>query len=75
MASMIFWPCAAAAVPAPPVMSSSRLVPSALTQGLSDDENDLLDSSEYRQPNSRLSCQVQLTDDLDAIRVRIAPAD
>jgi 2Fe-2S ferredoxin len=49
--------------------------PSALTQGLSDDENDLLDSSEYRQPNSRLSCQVQLTDDLDAIRVRIAPAD
>jgi len=49
--------------------------PDSLTQNLSEDENDLLESSDHRQPNSRLSCQLQLTDDLDAIRVRIAPAD
>ncbi|MBB6255174.1 2Fe-2S iron-sulfur cluster-binding protein [Nitrospirillum iridis] len=49
--------------------------PSTLLQCMSDDENDLLDSSDHRQPNSRLSCQVSLTDDLDSIRVRLAPAD
>lgn len=39
------------------------------------DENDLLDSSDYRQGNSRLSCQVVMTDALDGMRVTIAPED
>jgi ferredoxin len=34
----------------------------------------LKDLSSYR-PNSRLSCQVQLTDTLDGLRVAIAPED
>lgn len=49
--------------------------PDSLTQTASEDENDLLDNSEYRQPNSRLSCQIRLSDDLDSIRVRLALAD
>lgn len=42
---------------------------------VSDDENDLLDSSDHRQPNSRLSCQINFSDDLDGIKVTIAPED
>ncbi|MDR7157107.1 2Fe-2S ferredoxin [Sphingobium xenophagum] len=42
---------------------------------LSGDENDLLDSGDHRTPNSRLSCQIQLTKDLDGLRVIIAPED
>ncbi len=42
---------------------------------LSEDENDLLDSSDYRTENSRLSCQIPLTDDLDGLHVTIAPED
>lgn len=38
-------------------------------------ENDLLDSSEYRQPNSRLSCQLRFAADLDGLSVTIAPED
>ncbi|MBN9478874.1 MAG: (2Fe-2S)-binding protein [Bordetella sp.] len=38
-------------------------------------ENDLLDSSEHRQPNSRLSCQLRFTADLDGLSVAIAPED
>lgn len=38
-------------------------------------ENDLLDSSEFRQPNSRLSCQLKFSDALDGLRVTIAPED
>ena len=41
----------------------------------SDDENDLLESSEFRQPNSRLSCQVAFTNDLDGLTLKIAPED
>ena len=40
-----------------------------------DDENDLLDSSSFRTDASRLSCQVQMTDALDGLRVVIAPED
>ncbi|MDJ0941714.1 MAG: 2Fe-2S iron-sulfur cluster-binding protein [Woeseiaceae bacterium] len=40
-----------------------------------DDEEDLLDSLEGRQPNSRLSCQVELTSELDGISVTIAPEE
>jgi 2Fe-2S ferredoxin len=42
---------------------------------MSEDENDLLDSSDYRGPTSRLSCQIQLTDALDGLKVAIAPED
>ena len=42
---------------------------------MSDDENDLLDSSDHRNETSRLSCQVQITGDLDGLRVTIAPED
>ncbi|MFM5884375.1 MAG: 2Fe-2S iron-sulfur cluster-binding protein [Novosphingobium sp.] len=42
---------------------------------MSEDENDLLDSSDHREANSRLSCQIQLTDALDGLKVAIAPED
>ena len=42
---------------------------------LSEDENDLLDSTDHRQGNSRLSCQLQMSDDLSGLRVMIAPED
>jgi 2Fe-2S ferredoxin len=42
---------------------------------MSEDENDLLDSSDHRQENSRLSCQVQFTPALEGLRVSIAPED
>ena len=42
---------------------------------MSEDENDLLDSSDHRDENSRLSCQVPLTDELDGLRVTIAEED
>ncbi|MBV9841894.1 MAG: 2Fe-2S iron-sulfur cluster binding domain-containing protein [Sphingomonadaceae bacterium] len=42
---------------------------------MSDDENDLLDSSEHRDANSRLSCQITVTDALDGLKVTIAEED
>jgi 2Fe-2S ferredoxin len=42
---------------------------------MSDDENDLLNSSEHRVATSRLSCQLILHDALDGLRVTIAPED
>jgi 2Fe-2S ferredoxin len=42
---------------------------------MSPDEDDLLDSSDFRQANSRLSCQIPLTDALDGLKVTIAPED
>ncbi|EQB07849.1 ferredoxin [Sphingobium quisquiliarum P25] len=42
---------------------------------ISEDENDLLDSSDHRNETSRLSCQLTLNDDLDGLRVTIAPED
>ena len=42
---------------------------------LSEDENDLLDSTDHRQDNSRLSCQLQMTAALDGLKVTIAPED
>ncbi len=42
---------------------------------MSEDENDLLDSSDHRSESSRLSCQLPLTDELDGLRVTIAPED
>ncbi|MCB2050611.1 MAG: 2Fe-2S iron-sulfur cluster binding domain-containing protein [Novosphingobium sp.] len=42
---------------------------------MSEDENDLLDSSDHRNEMSRLSCQIQMSDDLDGLKVTIAPED
>ncbi|GAA4759347.1 2Fe-2S iron-sulfur cluster-binding protein [Sphingomonas daechungensis] len=39
------------------------------------DEDDLLDSADARQPNSRLSCQIPVTDDLNHLRVTVAPEE
>jgi 2Fe-2S ferredoxin len=42
---------------------------------MSDDENDLLDSSGDRDEWSRLGCQIPFTADLDGLKVRIAAED
>ena len=42
---------------------------------MSEDENDLLDSTDHRNEMSRLSCQVQMSDALDGLTVTIAPED
>jgi 2Fe-2S ferredoxin len=42
---------------------------------MGDDENDLLDGSSHRAANSRLSCQIPLSSDLDGLRVTIAPEE
>ena len=47
----------------------SRLPP------MSGDEDDLLDSSKHRTARSRLSCQLQVQDDLAGLDVQIAPED
>ena len=42
---------------------------------MSEDENDLLDSTDNRDERSRLSCQVPVTDALNGLQVTIAPED
>jgi 2Fe-2S ferredoxin len=42
---------------------------------ISEDENDLLETSENRRTNSRLACQIQFDEALDGLRVQIAPED
>jgi 2Fe-2S ferredoxin len=42
---------------------------------MTEDENDLLDSSDHRTAASRLSCQIPLSAALDGLAVRIAPED
>jgi 2Fe-2S ferredoxin len=42
---------------------------------ISEDENDLLDSSSHRDERSRLSCQIRMSDALSGLRVTIAPED
>ena len=42
---------------------------------MSEDENDLLDSTSDRDEFSRLSCQVDFNDALDGLKVRIAAED
>ena len=42
--------------------------------GVNDLEDDMLDGAmAERKPNSRLSCQIKMTSDLDGLTVRIAP--
>lgn len=42
---------------------------------MSEDEDDLLDSSDHRDETSRLSCQIPFSEALDGLRVRIAEED
>jgi 2Fe-2S ferredoxin len=42
---------------------------------MSEDENDLLESSADRDSRSRLSCQIPFTEELDGLRVTIADED
>ena len=39
------------------------------------DEDDLLDTSDHKVENSRLSCQILYTAEMDGLRVQIAPED
>ena len=47
----------------------------AAMPAMSEDENDLLDSTTGRDDASRLSCQIPFSDALDGLRVRIAAED
>lgn len=49
--------------------------PAPVLRPASEDEHDLLDSADSRQPNSRLSCQIILGNELDGLTVRVAPED
>ncbi len=42
---------------------------------MTEDESDLLDSSDHRNETSRLSCQIKMTDALDGVTVTIAQED
>ena len=42
---------------------------------MSEDEDDLLDSSDHRTATSRLSCQISLALPIEGMVVRIAPED
>ena len=42
---------------------------------MSEDEDDLLESSDHRVATSRLSCQIPFTSDLNGLKVTIAPED
>ena len=39
----------------------------------SDAELDMLDQAFFVEPNSRLSCQIRLTEELDGLTVKLAP--
>jgi 2Fe-2S ferredoxin len=47
--------------------------PDDLQRPASEDENDLLDTSDHRQANSRLACQIRLTEAVNGLVVQIAP--
>jgi 2Fe-2S ferredoxin len=47
----------------------------ASSPAMSEDENDLLDSSSHRNTESRLSCQIPFSAALDGLRVTIAEED
>jgi ferredoxin, 2Fe-2S len=42
---------------------------------MSEDEDDLLESSDHRTKESRLSCQLPFTAGMDGLKVTIAPED
>ena len=45
-----------------------------VTESDSDDEEDLIYSTLDQKPNSRLSCQILLSEELDGLRVTLAPS-
>jgi len=47
----------------------------SLLPAMGEDESDLLDSSAHRKPESRLSCQISVTDTLEGLKITIAPED
>ncbi len=47
----------------------------AALPAMTEDENDLLDSSDNRNAQSRLSCQIPVSDALEGLVVTIAPED
>lgn len=47
----------------------------ALSPPMSEDENDLLDSSSHRNERSRLSCQIRALDAFDGMTIEVAPED
>lgn len=42
---------------------------------MTEDENDLLDSSDHRRATSRLSCQITISKELAGARITLAPED
>ena len=46
-----------------------------MLEPMSEDENDLLDSSDHRNELSRLSCQMQMTEALNGLKVTLAEED
>ena len=42
---------------------------------MQEDEDTTLSFSDWRQPNSRLSCQIGVTEELDGLCVTVAPED
>ena len=40
----------------------------------SEDEEDMLDQAFFVKPNSRLGCQIKVTEDIDGLEVELAPA-
>jgi 2Fe-2S ferredoxin len=42
---------------------------------MTEDENGMLDSTNHRKNTSRLSCQLRFTDEVDGLRIVIAPED
>lgn len=49
--------------------------PAGALPEMGEDEDALLDGSMHRQENSRLSCQIRLTEAHDGLRATIAPED
>lgn len=41
----------------------------------SEDEEDMLDQAFFVEENSRLGCQIKITEELDGLKVRLAPVD
>jgi ferredoxin, 2Fe-2S len=49
--------------------------PPTYLEGKSDGEADMLDLLLHQKPNSRLSCQIKVTEGMDDLRVEIAPEE
>jgi len=41
----------------------------------SDDEEDMLDQAFFVEENSRLSCQIKVSDSIDGLEIKLAPVD